>query len=183
MEYIKKYDLIVTALRDFENKGCQFYLSLLSYNCAQPIQDPLKQLIFDKGKRLDVLTGMSAVSAFLLDDSRTKPDYDCHDLVSWLDTYQPLIYDALAAGRIAGAHSPVRALKIIIELESQAIDFYKLTRKRITMNTVEIDSMISQQKRGIEKLRYTMDKMPVEQAPVTPDKHQHQGEPTYSACG
>lgn len=164
MEYIKKYDLIVTAMCDFEESGCQFYLSLLSYNCIQGIQDNVKQLIFEKGRRLDTFSGMAAISSFLLEDSCNEADYECQDLSDWLGDGKLRSYGSLDASRIARCHCPRQALKIIIELEQQTLEFYKSVLRRITMNTVEIDSMICQQKRCLEKMRYRMEQMPVDGA-------------------
>lgn len=148
MDYIKKYYMIAIAMLGFEKKGCDFYLSLATEPSLKSLERLLRQTGYEKAKELDIISGMVTVSEFLLNDNKVAV-YDTEDMDTWLRSAIPDIYNDTSSERIAMAKSPQDALSIIVELEERVLDFYRAINARITMDTTQIDSIISRQKRHL----------------------------------
>lgn len=148
MDYIKKYYMIAIAMLGFEKKGCDFYLSLATEPSLKSLERLLRQTGYEKAKELDIISGMVTVSEFLLNDNKVAV-YDTEDMDTWLRSAIPDIYNDTSSERIAMAKSPQEALSIIVELEERVLDFYRAINARITMDTTQIKSIISRQKRHL----------------------------------
>ncbi len=148
MDYIKKYYMIAIAMLGFEKKGCDFYLSLATNPSLKTIERLLRQTGYEKAKELDIISGMVTVSEFLINDNKVSV-CDTEETDQWLRSSIPDIYNERSSERIALAKSPQEALSVMIELEERVLDFYRAINAKITMDTTQIDSIISRQKRHL----------------------------------
>ena len=132
----------------FKKKGCDFYLSLATKPSLKSIERLLRQTGYEKAKELNIISGMVSVSEFLLSDNKAAV-YDTEEMSEWLDSAVPDIYNSTFADQIILTRSPQEALSIMVELEERVLDFYRAINARITMDTTQIDSIISRQKRHL----------------------------------
>ncbi|MHC4216353.1 MAG: ferritin family protein, partial [Planctomycetota bacterium] len=139
MDYISRYNLIAKAMLNFEKTACDFYLTLASHSKLQTISCLMRQLASEKSKELDIFAGMITVSDFLLKDFGGR-HYKSDETDNWLSGNIPPLYDEGYAACIIEASTARKSLAVIVEMEKIVLHFYRALRKKIPMNTGQIDS-------------------------------------------
>ena len=151
MDYVREFYIIAKAMLVFERESCRFYHKLygkLSFSTANEL---VERFIREKTREIDTFSGMVTVSSFLLKD-RTVSFFDPAEITSWLKFNIPHVYCNLSAERILSARDPWGAIAVMVELERAVLLFYRALRKRVPMNTAQIESIICRQKQRIAVL-------------------------------
>lgn len=159
MDYVREFYIIAKALLVFEKRSCSFYRKLCDKLSFGTTNGLVERFIREKTREVDTFSGMVTVSSFLLKD-RTISFFDPAEIAVWLKLNIPHVYCNLSAERILSAQDPRAAITVMVELERAVLLFYRALRKRVPMNTAQIESIICRQKQRIALLTDTREKLP-----------------------
>jgi len=158
MDYVREFYVIAKAMLVFEKRACDFYFGVRDRTPFRIVEELLTRFIREKSKEIDTFSGMVTVSSFLLKD-REASFFDPAEIAAWLKINIPHVYGSLSAERIITTQHPQAAIAVMIELERAILLFYRGLRKRVPMNTAQIESVICRQKQRIALLTNTREKI------------------------